>query len=140
MDVFTAMRPLSAAALYIGLLIFMLMMLKGWVGRQRYKYGALSGDTSNSDFNRASRVQANAVEDVPALMVGIVVLALLGMPTWYIHMVGIVLVVSRILHATGLAAAGGKGKGRLFGTLGTMLVFIAVGGALVVHAFTPTLH
>jgi uncharacterized membrane protein YecN with MAPEG domain len=82
-------------------------------------------------------VQLNAVEDVPALMVGIVALALLGMPAWYIHAAGLTLVASRTLHAFGLAGSGGFSWGRLIGTLGTYVVALAVIGACLVHAFTP---
>ena len=64
-------------------------------------------------------------------------LGLLGMPAWYIHMCGLVLVVSRIVHAMGLSSSSGFSIGRLVGTLGTMLTYLAVAGALLVHAFTP---
>ena len=71
------------------------------------------------------------------LMAGIVALGMLGMPAWYIHMCGLVLFVSRILHATGLASSSGISFGRLAGTMGTMLVYLAIAGALLFHAFTP---
>jgi uncharacterized membrane protein YecN with MAPEG domain len=79
----------------------------------------------------------NAVEDVPVIMAGILALGLLGLPAWYIHMSGLVLLLARILHAVGLASSSGFSIGRLAGTLGTLLVFLAVAGALLVHAFTP---
>ena len=74
---------------------------------------------------------------VPVLLGGILGLGMLGMPAWYIHAVGLTLVVSRLLHATGLASSSGFSLGRLIGTLGTMVVYFAVAGALLVHAFTP---
>ena len=134
MDFLTAMSPAQAAAMNIGLLILMMLGLKLYVGAQRGKLKLPSGET-NPEFNRATRVQLNAVEDVPVLMVGIAGLAMLGMPAWYIHMCGLVLLVSRILHAYGLAGSGGFSIGRTVGTLGTMLAFLAIAGALLVHAF-----
>jgi uncharacterized protein len=134
MDFLTAMSPAQAAAMNIGLLILMMLGLKLYVGAQRGKLKLPSGET-NPEFNRATRVQLNAVEDVPVLMVGIAGLAMLGMPAWYIHMCGLVLLVSRILHAYGLAGSGGFSIGRAVGTMGTMLVFLAIAGALLVHAF-----
>ena len=134
MDFLTAMSPAQAAAMNIGLLILMMLGLKLYVGAQRGKLKLPSGET-NPEFNRATRVQLNAVEDVPVLMVGIAGLAMLGMPAWYIHMCGLVLLVSRILHAYGLAGSGGFSIGRAVGTMGTMLVFLATAGALLVHAF-----
>jgi uncharacterized membrane protein YecN with MAPEG domain len=136
MDFLMGMSPVQAAAMNIGLLIILMLGLKLYVGAQRGKLKLLSGQT-NAEFDRAVRVQMNAVEDVPALMVGIGALAALGMPAWYIHMAGLVLVISRILHATGLAGSSGFSIGRAAGTTGTLLVYLAVGGALLVHAFTP---
>lgn len=136
MDFLTAMSPVQAAALNIGLLIILMLGLKFYVAGRRGKLKLASGET-NPEFDRAMRVQMNAVEDVPALMVGIGALAMLGMPAWYIHMAGLVLLVSRILHATGLASSSGFSIGRAAGTMGTLLVYLAVAGALLVHAFTP---
>jgi len=135
MDFLTAMSPAQAAALNIGLLILMMLGLKMYVGARRGQMKLPSGETT-PEFNRAMRVQLNAVEDVPVLMVGIAGLAMLGMPAWYIHMCGLVLLVSRVLHAFGLASSGGFSIGRAVGTMGTLLVFLAIAGALLVHAFT----
>ncbi len=134
MDILTAMSPAQAAAMNIGLLILMMLGLKMYVGARRGQMKLPSGET-NPEFNRATRVQLNAVEDVPLLMVGIAGLAMIGMPAWYIHMCGLVLFVSRILHAYGLAGSGGFSIGRAVGTMGTLLVFLAIAGALLVHAF-----
>lgn len=136
MNLFADMTATHAAAFYIGLLIVVMLGLKLYVGNRRAKYKVLSGDT-HPDFSRATRVQLNAVEDVPVLMVGILALAALSMPAWYIHMVGATLVVARVLHAWGLAGSSGFSAGRVIGTLGTLLVFLAVAGALLVHAFSP---
>ncbi len=134
MDFLTAMSPAQAAAMNIGLLILMMLGLKIYVGGSRARLKLPSGETS-PEFNRATRVQLNAVEDVPILMVGIAGLALLGMPAWYIHMCGLVLLVARILHAYGLASSSGFSIGRFAGTMGTLLVYLAVAGPLLVHAF-----
>lgn len=136
MDILTNMTPVHAAAFYIGLLVLVMLGLKFYVGGRRGALKVPSGETT-PEFSRATRVQLNAVEDVPILAVGILGLALLNMPSWYIHMVGAVLVISRILHATGLASSSGFSLGRLVGTIGSMLVYLAVAGALLVHAFTP---
>ena len=140
MTIFTEMTALHAAALYIGLLILVMFGLKIYVGASRASLKIASGDLSNAGFNKATRVQLNAVEDVPALLVGILTLALIGMPVWYIHATGGALVVFRLAHAFGLATQqeGKASPGRGIGATGTTLVFLAVAGALLVHAFTPT--
>jgi uncharacterized membrane protein YecN with MAPEG domain len=136
MDLFLGMTPAQAAAFNIGLLIVLMLGLKMYVGNRRGFHKVPSGETT-PEFSRATRVQLNAVEDVPVLMAGIAALALLGMPAWYIHMCGLVLLAARLLHATGLAGSSGFSFGRLAGTMGTMLTYLAVAGALLVHAFTP---
>jgi uncharacterized membrane protein YecN with MAPEG domain len=134
MDFLTGMSSAQAAAMNIGLLIFLMLGLKMYVAAKR---GRLPSGETTPEFNRVQRVQMNAVEDMPALMVGIGALGLLGMPAWYIHMAGLVLLLARVLHAVGLAGSSGFSIGRAAGTMGTFLVFLAVGGALLVHAFTP---
>ena len=96
MDIFLAMGSAQAAAMNVGLLILVMLGLKMYVGGQRGKLKVPSGETT-PEFSRVTRVQLNAVEDVPVLMAGLVALGLLGMPAWYIHMCGLVLVVSRYL-------------------------------------------
>jgi uncharacterized protein len=135
MTLFSEMTAIQAAALYVGLLVVVMLGVKLYVGNRRGALKVPPGDVSNIEFGRATRVQMNAVEDVPILAVGLVVLALLSMPVWYLHMTGAVLVVARIAHATGLASSAGFSPGRAVGTLGTLLVYLAVAGALVVHAF-----
>jgi uncharacterized membrane protein YecN with MAPEG domain len=134
MDFLTTMTPVQAAAMNIGLLTLLMMALKMYVGGRRGKLKLPSGQT-NDEFNLAQRVQMNAVEDVPVLMVGIGALAALGMSAWYIHMVGLGLLVARIMHATGLARSNGITIGRLVGTIGTMLAYLAIAAPLLVHAF-----
>ncbi|MBP9234283.1 MAG: MAPEG family protein [Hyphomonadaceae bacterium] len=136
MDIFFNMSSVHAAALYAGLLVLLMLGLKFYVGARRGALQIPSGETT-PEFSRVTRVQLNAVEDVPVLLGGILGLGMLGMPAWYIHAVGLTLVVSRLLHATGLASSSGFSLGRLIGTLGTMVVYFAVAGALLVHAFTP---
>lgn len=136
MDIFLNMTSAQAAALQTGLLIVLMLGLKLYVGGRRRSLKVPSGDVTNAEFGRATRIQLNAVEDVPVLMIGIVALAFLGMPAWYIHMSGLVLLAARITHAAGLSSSSGFSWGRLVGTFGTLLVYLAVAGALLVHAFT----
>ena len=134
MDILTLMSPAQAAAMNIGLLVLVMLGLKLYVGGQRGKLKVPSGETT-PEFSRVTRVQLNAVEDVPVLMAGILGLGLLGMPAWYIHLCGLVLFLSRVLHAFGLAGSSGFSIGRLVGTIGTMATYLAVAGPLLVHAF-----
>ncbi len=135
MDAFTNMPALQAAALYIGLTTLLMMGLKMFVGASRGKLKVVPGDTSNPDFARKQRVQQNAVEDVPPLLIGILVLALLGVPAWLVHTAGILLFLSRLAHAVGLANSSGFSAGRMLGTIGTLLVYLTCGFGLIIHVF-----
>ena len=134
MDIFMNMTAVEAAALYVGLLVIVMLGLKLYVGNRRGSFKIPSGETT-PEFSRAQRVQFNAVEDVPILAAGIIGLALLGMPAWYIHAVGAMLVLARIVHAIGLASSSGFSLGRMIGTFGTLIAYLAIGGALLFHAF-----
>lgn len=135
MNVILNMTPTHAAALWIGLIALFMLALKMWVGAQRARHKVAPGDVSNLEFGRAQRVQMNAVEDVPPLMVGLLALAALGVPAAYIHGCGLVLLLARIGHATGLASSGGFSIGRTAGTMGSMLAGLAIIGALIFRAF-----
>lgn len=128
------LTAVQAAAFWTGLLVLLMLGLKMYVGGERRKHKVPSGDLTHPEFGRATRIQLNAVEDVPPLMVGILALALLNLPAWYIHACGGVLFVSRVLHAWGLSTSSGFSPGRLIGTLGSVLVAIFIAGALIVHA------
>ena len=129
-----SITSVQAAALWTGLLILLMLALKLYVGAQRRKYKVPSGELTHPDFGRATRIQLNAVEDVPPLMVGILALALLKMPAWYVHACGGVLFVSRLLHAWGLSTSSGFSPGRLVGTIGSILVTVFIAAALIAHA------
>ena len=90
MDIFFNMSSAQAAALHVGLLVLIMLGLKFYVGGKRGTLKIASGETT-PEFSKVTRVQLNAVEDVPVLMAGILGLALLGMPAWYIHAVGLTL-------------------------------------------------
>lgn len=135
MDLLTNMTALQAAALYAGLLILILLGLKLFVGARRDALKVPSGDVSNPEFARVQRAQQNAVEDVPALLIALVLSALLAAPTIIIHGVGVLLVLSRLGHAFGLASKDGFSLGRSLGTLGTLLTYLTLIGTLLQRAF-----
>jgi hypothetical protein len=108
--------------------------LKVYVGGARLRTGVTLGLGDDARMLQATRVQGNAVEDVPPLMVGLAVLGAAGAPAWQIHALGGVLLVSRLLHAQGLASSPGRSFGRGAGTLGTLLVQLGMAAALIAAA------
>lgn len=130
------MSAYQIASLYIGLHVFLFLILKAATGYARYKSGVSVGLGDDPHLLRMSRVQGNAVEDVPILLIGLWVLANFNAPALYLHACGGGLLIARILHATGLAASSGVNVGRSVGTLATVLSFIAIGGGCIYWAFS----
>ena len=130
------MSAYQIASLYIGLHVFLFLILKGATGYARFKSGVSIGHGDDPRLLRMGRVQGNAVEDVPILLVGLWVLASFNAPAFYLHACGGGLLIARILHATGLASSSGASLGRSIGTLATLPLFIAIGGGCIYWAFS----
>tara|TARA_R110002049_G_scaffold29725_1_gene101192 strand:- start:963 stop:1355 length:393 start_codon:yes stop_codon:yes gene_type:complete len=130
------MSAFAAATLYFGLFGFLMLALKLNVGRVRAKEKVMFGDGANEAMQRAIRVQGNAVEDVPIVLIGIAGLAALAAPVVLIHALGGSFFVARILHAIGLGGTSGSSFGRMVGTLVTLIVKLVTAGACVWFALT----
>lgn len=126
------MMRLEVAAVYVGLNILILLVLSYLVmaGRRRHKIALGEGD--NPEFQRAVRAHANAAENIPAALVGLVVLALLepAAPLWLLHASGLSLTGGRILHGVGLHR-GTLNFGRVGGMALTWAAYLLIGGGLL---------
>ncbi len=120
--------------LYAGLcgLLFIWLSWKVIVERRRSKVGL--GDGGDPDLQRAIRVHANFIEYTPFALVLLALVDVLAGPNWLVHGAGVVLIVSRVLHAQGLGSSAGYSRGRYFGTLGTWIVITGLSLALVANS------
>ena len=66
------MTSMQAAVLYAGLFCLLMLLLKANVGRVRTKHKVGFGDGGNEAMQRSLRVQGNAVEDVPVVLLGLI--------------------------------------------------------------------
>ncbi|MBA3070298.1 MAG: MAPEG family protein [Hyphomonas sp.] len=130
------MSSIAAATLYAGLFGLFVLVLKINVGRVRTAEKIAFGDGDNEALQRAVRVQGNAVEDVPVVLVGLLALGLMNAPVLLIHGLGATFLVARILHAIGLGGSSGGSPGRMFGTLLTLIVMLGTAGACIWFAVT----
>lgn len=130
------MTPMQAAVLYTGLFCLLMLVLKGNVGRVRAREKIGFGDGGNEPMQRALRVQGNAVEDVPVVLVGLIGLGALTAPALLIHILGASFLLGRVLHAVGLGGSSGGSPGRMFGTLISLIVMLVTAGACVWFAVT----
>ena len=92
----------------------------------RRRYRVRLGTGTDEGMQQAVRVQANFAEYVPLAAVLLILAELTGMPLVAVHVAGISLVTSRLLHAWGLSHSPGRTFGRFYGTAGTWLVIIGL--------------
>ncbi|HPE47851.1 MAG TPA: MAPEG family protein [Hyphomonas sp.] len=130
------MSSMQAATLYVGLFVLLMLFLKANVGRVRTKEKIGFGHGDNEPMQRSLRVQGNAVEDVPVVLLGLIGLGALAAPVLLIHGLGASFLVGRILHAIGLGGSSGGSFGRSMGTLITALVMLVTAGACIWYAVT----
>ncbi|HEU0221773.1 MAG TPA: MAPEG family protein [Paracoccaceae bacterium] len=90
---------LLAVALYAGLSTLIGLWLAVHVGRKRGELKIMMGDGGDLRMVRAMRGQANFVETVPFALLLLLMMALMQAPAWAIHLLGIVLILGRVLHA-----------------------------------------
>lgn len=130
----------SITLLYAGLSALLLLALSFQVVGLRRKHQIGLGTGEAPALERAVRVHANFCEYVPIALLLLLVLELSGpLPAWLLHVLGVMLVIGRILHAVGLSRSAGTSSGRFVGTLltwlmilvaGLLAVGIAIGGVL----------
>ena len=129
------MTPLQAAALWLGLNALFLIFISWRVGRVRIRHKINLGDGGNDEMLKASRAQGNYIEYAPAALLGLVVLAQLGLGALFIHILGGLFFLARISHLMGLGM-GVWPAGRFVGTAGTMLTLLTTALLLFWKAFS----
>ena len=130
------MTSMQTAVLYAGLFCLFMLLLKVNVGRVRTKHKVGFGDGGHDEMQRSLRVQGNAVEDVPVVLVGLIGLGALSAPALLIHGLGGSFLIGRILHAFGLGGSSGSSFGRSTGTLITAVVMLVTAGSCAWYALT----
>jgi uncharacterized membrane protein YecN with MAPEG domain len=123
-----------AAALWVGLHVFLMLTLSLLVVRQRQKHKVALGDEGIPELAQAIRAFGNATEYVPTALVAIAVLAIVDAPPLAIHVAGFVLFSGRVVHAVGLSNSGGASIPRALGIVATWLAYIFIGVALLFYA------
>jgi uncharacterized membrane protein YecN with MAPEG domain len=109
---------------YLGLNALLLIALAIHVVYVRVKLKVIFGDGGEPAMQRAIRVQGNALEYVPMVVVMMLALEMSGLNPQHLHGIGLGLTLGRLLHAVGLGRGQGTSAGRGLGTLITWAVFI----------------
>jgi uncharacterized membrane protein YecN with MAPEG domain len=123
---------MKAAALWSGLLLFLLLGLSGLVVRQRRRHRVAIGDDGVPELVQALRAFGNATEYATPAIAALAVLALVGAQPWLVHIVGCLMLLGRIAHAVGLSLTAGPSIGRTVGMLLTWVSLLIAAVSLVI--------
>jgi uncharacterized protein len=123
-----------AAALWVGLHLFLMLTLSALVVRQRQKHKVALGDGKIPELTCAIRAFGNASEYVPSGMAALAALALVAAPPLAIHITGLILFAGRVTHAIALSRSGSASAARAVGVMATWIAFVFAGVALLFYA------
>ena len=112
--------------LYAGLLGLLLIALSIRVVLARRRYKVRLGPGTDDGMQQAVRVQANFTEYVPFAVLLLVFSEISGLPSAIVHGAGVLLLVSRVMHAWGLSQSPGRTFGRFYGTAGTWITILGL--------------
>jgi len=121
-----------ATGIYAALSALLVILLALRVVAERRRAGVGIGDGGNAALALALRVHANALENLPIALILMLLLELAGVQRVSIHVLGALLVLSRLMHAFGLARNSGRSFGRYYGTLLCWLLILGMAGWLLV--------
>jgi uncharacterized membrane protein YecN with MAPEG domain len=119
------MTPPVVTALYAALIGLLLLGLSWQVTRHRRRARISLGSGEDAGLERAIRTQANLAEYAPLTLLLIALAELNGAAVWFVHGLGALFVIARVLHAWGLGLSSGVSVGRFWGTALTWLALLA---------------
>lgn len=112
--------------------ILMLWIVYLFVGVSRLRLSAGKSTEAQDKLERAIRAHGNAVENVPFILFGLGLLAYLGFHDYWLHGIGVTLIIARVLQAIGLKDASSPlPPTRLAGNVMTLLLYVLMAGLLV---------
>tara|TARA_B110000091_G_scaffold152405_1_gene162244 strand:- start:135 stop:530 length:396 start_codon:yes stop_codon:yes gene_type:complete len=115
---------LSITALYASLLAILLLGLSFNIIRLRFKLKVAIGDGEQKPLTAAIRIHGNFIEYIPLALILLGCYELNGADSLWLHILGGLLFVGRILHAIGLSKSIGISIQRQVGMLLTFLVLL----------------
>lgn len=117
----------NITALYAGLCGILIIALAFRVVqfRRTQRVGIGSGEDRSNEIR--VRAHANAIEYIPIALILMLIAELSGLPAVWLHILGGVFVLARLIHALGFTASGGGyHPGRMWGTALSWVVILAL--------------
>lgn len=118
------MTHMQIFALYAALAGLILLALAIGVTLARRRNAVALGDGGNQRMVQAIRAHGNAAEYIPIILILMLALASLQASSWVLHVMGVLLVFGRILHAVGLYQTSQLSVGRGIGMVLTWLALL----------------
>jgi uncharacterized protein len=118
------------AALFV--LIFVVLAFRVIRLRQTYRVGI--GFGGHADLERLSRVHSNFAEYVPFAILLLAFMEMQRQSIWLIHILAIVLLVARLIHAFGVSQQNETIAFRATGMMMTIIVLVVAAIFLLINA------
>lgn len=127
---------ISPVYILLNIILILILAYRIVILRRRFKIGL--GDGDKKELRMAIAVHANAIENMPLVLIVMLVVELNGGHVWIMHASGIILTLSRIWHALGTSRYAGISSGRYYGTLITWIYAASMGFYAVYLSFIPS--
>jgi len=126
---------IPVTTIYVVIFSCMLVVLAYRTAMLRRKNKIGVGDGNKPVLQRAIGAHGNAAEHLPIALILMLTLEINGTSSLILHSLGIVLLLSRVIHLFGLSKHSGKSFGRVYGILGTWLVILTMAGLNLRYIF-----
>ena len=110
--------------LYAALLGLLLIFLSDQVSRNRKRSGVHLGHGDHKALERSMRAHGNFIEYAPFGLILMLLLETEVSELWLLHLLGLMLLAGRLLHAYGMINPNGTLNGRFWGTALTWLMIL----------------
>jgi uncharacterized membrane protein YecN with MAPEG domain len=130
----------TTTAIYAGILALISIVLAHGAGQTRARLGIPLGDGGNGELIGAIRRHANFAEFVPLIVVMMAMIEVNGAKKWWLHALGIAIVVARIIHPIGISHSQMSSPFRMIGSMLTAAVTVACAVMLLIQGVRPFLH
>lgn len=128
-----AQMLVPVTAIYGALLALILVILTVPVIKLRQGLRVGLGDGGQTSLQQAMRAHGNAAEFIPLFIVLLAVYEINHAPAIALHIFGVVFILSRLAHASGLYQSPGASSGRAAGMIGTLTALVALAIANVIQ-------
>ncbi len=127
---------LTITPLYGGLIGLLLVFLSARVILRRRSAHVSLGDGEDKNLLKRMRVQANCAEYAPIGLILLAMAELQGAPVWVVHLLGVMLLAGRLIHAFGLGSTPQVMPMRQVGMVLTFLMLLLTALANIGHALS----